>query len=853
MYNSEKDIRLHARFIKNDTKNTLAVFLSFVLTFLLLTVMLVLIHTNHRIANIQLKAELTPSDCYVEELSKEQARQITENPAVLWTALQQGTYKLYKRNNQNVFLNKQDNAAITMMSKLVDGRRPQKEGEVAAEKWVLLNLGIEPVTGQDILISDDETGKEEKFRLVGILSDMYANKKYGVLNLYSSMDSKSTEPYVVYVKFRNPADYDGEINALKEELDIEDQQIHECPARENFRELYLTDAKIISVLLMICLVVFYGVYRITALSRVQQYGVLRAVGMKRGQLYKMLLSELYYIYLAGVPVGIVSGLLVSFLVMLVSGDRETKVYLRGEAVQFHLVIPVCQIAVCVVIVFVLISLIGCLTGRRVAGSSVIDTISGEALGKNDSHFHIRQTDGKTGTIFRMSCKYIFKDLKTSGFAALTICLGVTLFTGLAYKAETLKIYREDTKEMSYLNGEYALTMLHFDCVDEGISREDVKKIEGLEEISSVKTSSGLPIRVIDESGVKRNDKYYDEYNERLKEIYGYGNSGHDGKNQIYKSMLLGYNEHAMGELKKYVIEGEFHPDDMKEDEVILFVPLMDDTKNNELPGFYKEGTPLMEYHAGDEIGVKYREDLETGSLEYKSLEDYGAAYIYKNYKIAAIVSFPYMYDCNITVYPLLITSDRYMRKLVPESGIQCMYCDGDGEMGASRQSSLEQKLIRLGSKNQNIATRSLIAETKQNEMFYHKQMVYICGVSVITFILVMINMINNVRYRMQKRTKEICMLRAVGMSVAMIRRMMLFENLILGTAAVAAARILSWPVLMYLYRMSDMRAFGHRFQFAGAEFLAVSAGAVAICVFLSFRVLKTWRTRQVVEGIRMII
>ena len=62
--NSEKEIRLHRYFIRNCKKNTLTIFFSFTLTFVLLTVMLVLLHTNRKIENIQLKTEFTPSDCY---------------------------------------------------------------------------------------------------------------------------------------------------------------------------------------------------------------------------------------------------------------------------------------------------------------------------------------------------------------------------------------------------------------------------------------------------------------------------------------------------------------------------------------------------------------------------------------------------------------------------------------------------------------------------------------------------------------------------------------------------------------------------------------------------------------------
>lgn len=849
MINAEKQIRLHRCFLKNYKKNTLAVGFSFVLTFLLLTVMLVLIHTNHRIANIQLKAEFTPADCSVEGLSKEQVQLLQKDPQIRWIGLQQGLLKLYECNDQRVFLTKNDDAAITMVSKLMDGRLPRNQGEIAAEKWVLLNLGIEPVINQEIVLTDDETGEEQKFYLTGILSDAYGNKKYGLLSLYASMDSSSTDSYLAYVRFEKSVKYDGKVKALQKDLGVSEKQIKECPARENLQELYVMDGAIISVLLVICLVVFYGVYRITVLSRLSQYGILRAIGMKRRQLCKMLLLELYDIYLAGMPVGILCGLVIARLVMKLSGDQDMEVYLFNEAVRFDLIVPIGMLVLCAVLVFLLISIIGCLFGRKITDFSVIDTISGKEGEMNRFLFPIQQAEGKTGTLFRMSCKYIFKDLKTSSFVILTICLGVVLFTGLAYKAKTLKIYREDTKEMYYLNGEYALTMLYFDKVTDGLSRDSAEKIENLPEIKSFKTSSGLPVRVIDESGVKRNDGYYDDHNEKLRALYGYGDSGYDGKNQIYKSMLLGYNGEALKELQKYVVEGDFTPENLGVDEIILSVLRMDSTEKNEFPGFYREGIPLMEYHAGDELTIKYREDLQTSLDEYENLSDTDAEYVYKTYTVKAIVSFPYMFDCNKTLYPLLITNDRFLQEIAPESGIQCMYCDGNAKLDFQEQNLLEQQLIRIGSSHSGISTRSLISEKRQNEMFYHKQMVYIYGICIVTFLLVMINMFNNFRYRMQKRTREISMLRAIGMSVAMTKRMMMFENLTLGIVSVLAAFGLSWPVLRYLYEISDMQAFGHEFHFASVEFFLAAAGALVICVLMSFGILKSWKTRRITEGI----
>lgn len=852
MCDSDKEIKLHARFIKSYKKNTLAIFFSFALTFMLLTVMLVMLHTNFRIQNLQLKTEFTPSDCYIDGLTMQQLDRLRKDPEIERIAVQQGGYKIFERNNQNVFLYKNDDAAITMMAIVVEGRLPEKEGEIVAEKWTLLNLSIEPVVNQTIKITDSDTGEEKKFKLVGILSDIYGNKKHGLLSLYTVLGQKTDESYLAYLQFKSSVRYSQKAAELPAELGIAAKQIKDCPARENFSELYFLEIEIICVILLICIVVFYGIYRIAVISRLGQYGILRAVGMKRRQLQKMLLMELYEIYIVSVPVGILIGMLAAYFVLLISGDRDKEIYLNNEAVNFHLMVPGGSILFCVVIIALLVGMIGYMVGKRVTRFSITETISGSLDSKKDrkSCFRLQRANGKTGMLLHMGLKYIFRDMKTSVFAILTICLGVTLFTGLSYQAKIMRIYREDTREMYYLNGQYAITMQYFDQADQGISRGSAEEMQKFDEITAAKTSSGIPIRVIDEEGVGRKEAYYDDHNKRLQENYGYCDAGYDGKNQIYKSVLYGYNVNALKALKQYVSEGEFQPENIGEDEVILCVMRMDDTKDSNIPGSYKEGSPLMQYQAGDEISVKYRADLQTGLLEYATLADHDAEYVYRSYKIAAIVSFPYMYDCKRTVYPLLITDDRYIQQMAPDSRFQCMYIDGSKNMSLPEQVTFERKLIQAASQNSNVSTRSLISEIEQNEMFYQKQMVYIYGIAIVAFFLVLINMMNNLQYRMQTRTREICMLRAVGLSVSMAKKMLLFENTILGLTAVVLAFGLSQPTLRYLYFMSDMRAFGHDFHFDFMAFAIVAVFALLLCSALSFKILKEWKTRRIAERIR---
>ena len=134
--------------------------------------------------------------------------------------------------------------------------------------------------------------------------------------------------------------------------------------------------------------------RIAVLSRVQQYGILRAIGMKRKQLYKMILLELYDIYCVSVPIGILGGLGVAWLVLFVSGDRSTEVYLCNETVKFRMIIPAWQIIECVVVIFLFISVLGYLLGKKVTQYSVIDTIVGKETEAGKRLFYIQNAHGK---------------------------------------------------------------------------------------------------------------------------------------------------------------------------------------------------------------------------------------------------------------------------------------------------------------------------------------------------------------------------------------------------------------------------------------------------------------------------
>lgn len=840
-------MNLSWRYIKSYKKNTVALLLSFLLTLGLLSAMLVLLHTNHRLQAIENQMYLSPADLRIPDLTMSQVEKMKKDDQIGQLAVTQAV-ETYTKGDQTVFVSRGDEAGITMTCTLLEGRIPKATTEVAAEKWVLLNLGIQPKLGQEITITDD-SGKQQTVTLVGILSDMPKSKQVGMLAFYSALKQTDSDTYIAFVTFSSGNHLDSKIQTLATMSGIPSKQVEKALGREDMKELTQMDAAMMGLLFLICFVVFYGVYRISIVGRQSQYGMLRAVGMNGKKLTRLILSELYMIYLVAVPVGILLGLLASSVIIWLSGDRSLEIYFYNQRVPFELVIPILPIVMGVLGLGLMIGAVGLLTGMRITRQSIIGTIAGtvEIKYRGTRSVHSNRRKQLLRIHQRMGLKYVLCDKRTSLFVILTISLGASLFYGLYSKASYARMDYEETKEMTFLNGEYAMNVLSFTSALEGLSRESVNEIKNMKQVLGLETASGLPVRVLKDSQVTQDETYYDAYNANLEDLNGYTSAGFDGTDEIYPSTLYGYSEDALEHLKEYVISGSINPADLADDEVIISVMSKSNINGEEMVGYYKEGSLLMNYKVGDTIQMKYRTDLQTGSVEYASLADQSAEYTYKTYKIVAITSFPYIQDFSYSVYPLLITSDKWMQEMIPESHIQSLYVNGKTSMTTREQQRLEETLIQIGNKNGDISTRSLIADRDKNEMLYQKQMIYVFGIAVISLILVLINIFNNLKYRIQTRRAEICIYRSVGMKVRQIRKMIVLENLVFAFISLGMAYVISHFARKYLYIQSGLKAYNRSYQFDQIAFLMVAFLTFLVCLLISVVLTRNLKNENIME------
>ena len=228
------------------------------------------------------------------------------------------------------------------ISQIQEGRLPEAAMEIALPKDVLKFLGFDGKVGDTISLSVSKTLRHNiapsidftaDFVLVGITKSNYLGYAYGrITGIVGNGTASQLLPkeYLYYnVDFRT-ADkklFQDTVNDF-----IDKFQIHELDT--SYNQVYLQacgvpfDAQessessssgfslmvfagvMVGVLILLAAgLVIYNILKISVSKRIKEYGVLRAIGSEKGQLYSIVSLQILILCLIGIPVGMLAGIL----------------------------------------------------------------------------------------------------------------------------------------------------------------------------------------------------------------------------------------------------------------------------------------------------------------------------------------------------------------------------------------------------------------------------------------------------------------------------------------------------------------------------------------------------------------
>ncbi len=204
------------------------------------------------------------------------------------------------------------------IGELESGRLPEAENEIAAQAAMLKKMGVEPVAGSRVTFHFYD-GCTETFTVSGILKGGDTAKQFSVFfsESYARNGSQLKDaPYEVHARlYGAEAMYSEDCRELMyligSDVGIERKYVNPSRAFMDSLSLDMQSVMIYGlvgmVILVACILVIYGVFYLSVIGRIHQFGQLRTVGMTKKQIRKFVSREGGALFLRSAPIGIFIG------------------------------------------------------------------------------------------------------------------------------------------------------------------------------------------------------------------------------------------------------------------------------------------------------------------------------------------------------------------------------------------------------------------------------------------------------------------------------------------------------------------------------------------------------------------
>ena len=733
-------------------------------------------------------------------------------------------------------------------TELVKGNFPKKANEVVIEKWVLDNLGVKPEIGQKITIDLYGRKKKETFVVSGILSDRVSAKSSGIMEIFLNRDfKKSNEKTDAYVRFKDDKNIVENIYLVADDLGLDDEGISVnrmlLDAMGQLEEIdYNLIYSAIAAAIVLAIVV-YGVFNISIIQRISEYGLIRAIGGKLSDIVKLLLTELLLIWLVSLPIGVAVGYLVAVLLKKVSGNVFTEMAVELSTISVPIeIIGFASVVSLLIIVFIVVIL-----AWKIKRISPIDEIRGNiktSVDKKRNQKMIRKRKNNSlsySKIIPIEIKMAMKNVlrNKSGFAItlISMCLGSVMFLASSFYSDLMEDQQKKLDEVSKVNTDFKISMIPIKPMYAGYSAKDIDNIRSINGVEDVGEIRNLYARMFLKENQILDKEYFKEENEWTynKDVLAGLLVDCGNGDKILKSGVYGYNDTLLKKLDKHLAKGNVNLKEMNNEEVaIAMVP-----KNN---GKYTVGVDI-----GDKLKVTFRED-GISSEEYFKMTDTGGKYITKEFKIVGIVnelvdySDYYVSDNSVN----LVLSNKQFEKFSGYKNAQIVNIEMKDD--ANREKVAKQ-ILAIANRTSGNVFADLTEERKTLAAMEENKQMFINAIIGILFLISIINIVNNIKYSMVSRRAEFGIIRAVGADNKMFRKIVLSEGLMYGlysgVISVIVALIVCWGIYSPMAEfLISPKFLVNPITFAGVFLMNVVLGAL-----VSYLPFVEMRNISIVESI----
>lgn len=559
---------------------------------------------------------------------------------------------------------------------------------------------------------------------------------------------------------------------------------YECvfPIDGTFKALFTVAAVVALIIILTSVYCIKNSFNISITEKIRQYGMLVSVGATRRQIKSSVKTEAAMLGVVGIPVGTMSGILASFI--LVKVVNALSAGWLNFALSFHTSLPALILAVILSIATIYFSATG--SARRAAKVTPLEAI------RNTKEIKIKSAKLKTpaiiGRIWGIGGVISYKNIKRNNkkyrttVTSIVICsvtfIVISYFMSMAFSMVG----------MSYASADYNIG-INMSCKKNIDIEKFSKLVSGIEGVDDYLVGAGYDFDV-------RKPKYTKEYGEYCRQVY----DNSEDVSQMFLITVLddkSYDKYASDAGIKNAAAG-----------AILVNKGTFDVYNENSLKYVKKEMELYKYKAGDTIECGYNvyddassdDNAAEGDTESSTGDNSG-------YVDEETINNGVRKTLDVTIagvtdrVPIGYKSYSYATLLfMNQKGFESLWADGKSNELKQRYVSYSAYVV---AENADEYQDTFEKETEGNPeysqiSFYvsnlDKQMrdekslftllgVFAYGLIVVIALIGITNIINTLSTGMELRSREFATLRSIGMTDKQFAGMVRLESVFISVKA----------------------------------------------------------------------
>lgn len=752
-----------------------------------------------------------------------------------------GNVKIPNSKYSMKMLSYEKNIIDLLNFKLIEGKYPNKENEIAIEKWVLDSFQGEYKIGDKIKLDyinpraikvEDMSKKDDlqEFIIVGTFNYIYnKNMNFNKGVAYTSpefvntlLKQKVIDKVEETAYFTIKPQYSSN-NAIKRIVatnkynNLNFIKNHEKYNYEKSNEKYnYILGSIFFIISIISSIIIYNIFNVSVAERRKEFGMIRAVGCPPWKIKAMVVGEGLIMGIIFIPIGIIVGTYATKGVL----KFVTGIGNLGRISD----IPVNVFIISILIGIIMIMLGSYFPARNAAKISPIEAISYKnnlTLKENTINIRLKE-DNFIGRKLKLETNMAILNLMRNKNRFITTCISIILTTTLfiivnyiIQETNPVAIFKQG------FDGEFKVFSKTW------ITEEKAKEIRNIEGVDKITTSKETytSLQINDKEKITKEGL---SYIKQLSESNSAFNECLEGGRYIFPLPCISYKPEELEKLKAHLVSGEIDVDKMQKEPIVVL--------GQNLNGY--EDTNL---EVGDNISLWCKKIDEGGNIEKAEIQ---------NFIIGAIVDEDAFKNLSNNTRNTIILSETIMEKYMWIDGYQRINIFLDKNVNYNES---KDKIHEVLKNVRGVQLSEFKDEIKKIEI-ENKQIVLAMYIVVLVVAIVsIINLISIMSMNAIVRKQEFGIMRAMGLSKNQVKKIIIKEGIIYGVVSGIISIILALIISIIIANKSK-QLFQQEiiWSFPFINIISTFISVIIIITMIARITSKTLYKDSIVESIRSI-